>query len=337
MSYAPYLPPPQQSRRTQRLRSLFQVGFFALFLLAPALDIFRFDMPSRHFIVLGLPWTLGIDDFMAGRIGATEVGLNILLRGALPIIALGVAFIWVAWRWGRLYCGWLCPHFSIVESLNQLMRRAIGKHSLWDRHRTPEQNPDGTVAKRDALWWLVLLPVALLFAFLWTISILTYLWPPAQVWPGLFAGTLPGFQVIFLAVGTLAFSLEFLLARHLFCRFACAAGFFQSVAWMGNRKAMVVGYDRTRAPECAGCNAACDNACPMRLQPRNVKRMMFSCVQCGQCMDACAHVKADAPGGALLRWVHEDAAGREASFNTRTAKQAPRIPLSPEPGDQAAP
>lgn len=332
--HAPYVPPPEQTRRVQRWRSLFQVGFFALFLLAPALDLFRYDMPAKQFIVLGMPWTLGIDDFMAGRISATEVGLNILLRGALPILLAGVAFIGVAWRYGRLYCGWLCPHFSIVESLNQMMRRAIGKQSLWDRQRLPEQNPDGTVARRDALWWFVLLPVAVFFAFLWTISLLTYIWPPAQVWPDLFAATLPRFQVIFLVAGTAAFSMEFLFARHLFCRFACAAGFFQSVAWMANRKAMVVGYERGRAPECAGCNSACDNACPMRLPPRNVKRMMFSCVQCGQCMDACAHVKASSPSGPLLHWVHDDQAGREASFNTRTAKQPPanRIPLAHDDG-----
>ena len=41
---------------------------------------------------------------------------------------------------------------------------------------------------------------------------------------------------------------------------------------------------RTRpAPE----GSACDNACPMRLNPRNIKRMMFSCVQCGQCLTRC--------------------------------------------------
>jgi ferredoxin-type protein NapH len=30
------------------------------------------------------------------------------------------------------------------------------------------------------------------------------------------------------------FTLEFALARHLFCRFGCAVGLFQSLAWMAN-------------------------------------------------------------------------------------------------------
>lgn len=318
---------PAFFQRIQRMRNSSQMGFMLFFVLAPVFNLFRFDMPSHHFIVLGLPWMLGIDDFTAGNISAVTLGTHLLVRGVLPIIALIVLFVWVSWKYGRVYCGWLCPHFSVVEVLNQSMRRAIGRQSLWDRHRQPEQNPDGTTTPRNAWWWLVVLPLALSFAFIWTISLLTYLWPPAQVWRDLMQGGLPSFQVIFLSVGTLVFSLEFLFARHLFCRFACAAGLFQSLAWMANRKAMVVGYARERAPECGDCNSACDNACPMRLPPRNVKRMMFSCVQCGQCLTACAHVNQQKEDGPLLTWVHEDRARQEASFNTRAARLAVRIPV----------
>ena len=36
----------------------------------------------------------------------------------------------------------------------------------------------------------------------------------------------------------------------------------------------------------------------MRLHPRNIKRMMFSCVQCGQCLEACEDNQAQP----LLEW-----------------------------------
>ena len=79
--------------------------------------------------------------------------------------------------------------------------------------------------------------------------------------------------------------------RHLFCRFGCAVGLFQSLAWMANPKALVIAFDRDRARDCKSCSttkapggAACDSACPMRLTPRNIKRQMFACVQCGQCI-----------------------------------------------------
>jgi hypothetical protein len=43
----------------QRRRVLFQVGFFALFVLAPVLDIFRVDLTRGHAILIGQDRTLG--------------------------------------------------------------------------------------------------------------------------------------------------------------------------------------------------------------------------------------------------------------------------------------
>jgi ferredoxin len=54
----------------------------------------------------------------------------------------------------------------------------------------------------------------------------------------------------------------------------------------------------------------------MRLKPRNVKRWMFACTQCGQCISACATTNRDNPNGQLLRWVSGSAAQRnEAGFS----------------------
>jgi polyferredoxin len=63
------------------------------------------------------------------------VVLRVIGRVLLPILGVGALLIWVAWRWGRLYCGWLCPHFSVVETINACMRRATGRPSLWESRR----------------------------------------------------------------------------------------------------------------------------------------------------------------------------------------------------------
>ena len=127
--------------------------------------------------------------------------------------------------------------------------------------------------------------------FVWAITLLTYLLPPSMIWGGLLHGTLTPNQTRFLLIASTLFTLEFAFARHLFCRFGCAVGLFQSLAWMANPKGMVVAFARERARDCKTCDeprgSACDNVCPMRLNPRNIKRMMFSCVQCGQCLSAC--------------------------------------------------
>ena len=304
----------------QRYRVLAQIGFFARFTLTPLFDLFRYDLTQKHAYFLTYPWHLGIDELIAGTGDPRTAAINIILYLFLPILGAGALIIGVAWKWGRLYCGWLCPHFSVVETINRLMLFATGKHSVWDKKQTPPWEPDGTPAPRDPRYWLLVVPAAVAFAFAWALVGLTYLMPPLQVYHGLFTFSLYRGEVIFLTAATTVLSLEFLFARHLFCRYGCAIGIFQSFAWMTNKKAMVVGFDRKRLTDCASClqghGSACDAVCPMRLKPRNVKRWMFACTQCGQCISACGTVNRDNPNGQLLRWVSNDAARRnEAGFS----------------------
>ncbi|WP_374255796.1 4Fe-4S binding protein [Aquabacterium sp.] len=297
------------SRATDRLqvhRRRWQVGFFALFLLAPALNLFRFDLTETQLWVLGMRWSLGIDALMHGQITPTQAGISLALRGLLPIVVVVAVFLTVAWRYGRLYCGWLCPHFSAVELLNRVLHRAVGKFSLWDKHRVPRRNAQGQLAQPQAAWWPVFVALSALLGFLWAITLLTYLLPPDRVWSHLWHGTLTDGEARFIWIGTGVFTAEFVLARHLFCRFGCAVGLFQSLVWMANPKGMVVAFARERARECKTCDApvgsACDNACPMRLHPRNIKRMMFSCVQCGQCLSGCDSSQSAQQRTPVLQW-----------------------------------
>ena len=329
----------------QRARVAAQIGFFVLFALTPIFDLFRYDLVANHAWFLTRPWHLGIDQLLAGTGSALEAGINILLYMFVPILTVLGLIILVAWKWGRLYCGWLCPHFSVVETINRLMLRATGKHSLWDRKETPPWEADGTPAVRDRRYWLAVVPAAIAFAFAWAVVGLTYLMPPFHVYAGLISGTLGRGEIIFLAAATTVLTLEFLFARHLFCRYACAIGLFQSLAWMTNRDALVVGCDRKRLNECADCldghGPACDAVCPMRLKPRNVKRWMFACTQCGQCLSACGTVNRNNPQGQLLRWVaNDDARRHEARFSALSSADedaAPRSkpPLPPHPTPDA--
>ncbi|MBL8258537.1 MAG: 4Fe-4S binding protein [Candidatus Competibacteraceae bacterium] len=325
----------------QRKRIFYQGSFFVLFVFAPVFDLLRFDLIAGHLIVFGHPWTLGLDDYLAGRIDNGQMALDILLRAIAPALLLAAAVLGVAWRWGRLYCGWLCPHFSVVETLNQLVRKASRKQSLWDPKPGPPWHPDGTPAPADRRYWLLVLPLACAFAFLWAVALLTYLLPPAEVYGHLFALDLTRNQALFIGVGTVALSVEFTFARHLFCRYGCAVGLFQSLAWMSNRQAMVVGYARERARDCAACPSFCDDVCPMRLKPRNIKRLMFACTQCGQCIDACATVQRQHPEGGLLAWIDGrralQADGSQGLLSCRPLARRPRPPLKARALNAGAP
>ena len=272
--------------RLQKWRQVTQGVFFLLFLTAPALNLLRFDLSETQLWFFGQRWSLGIDALAHGQVDATTAALQIILRAFVPAVLFIAVFLGVAYRYGRLYCGWLCPHFSMVEGLNTLLHRACGKLSVWDKSPTPRAG-----AASNASWWPLFGISCALMGFVWAITLLTYLLPPSMIWGGLLHGTLTPNQTRFLLIASTLFTLEFAFARHLFCRFGCAVGLFQSLAWMANPKGMVVAFARERARDCKTCDeprgSACDNVCPMRLNPRNIKRMMFSCVQCGQCLSAC--------------------------------------------------
>ena len=293
----------------QNWRSITQTGFFLLFVLAPALNLLRFDLYETQLWFLGMRWSLGIDALARGEINAADAAMQLVWRAFVPGIVLVVSFLALAYRYGRLYCGWLCPHFSMVEMLNSLLQRACGKLSLWDKSATLRA---GQAA--DPRWWPLFALSCVLVGFVWAITLLTYLLPPDVIWGGLVHGSMTANQLRFLGVATLLISCELAFARHLFCRFGCAVGYFQSVAWMANPRAMVVSFARERARECKTCGtqpqdplaapmgSACSDVCPMRLNPRNIKRMMFSCVQCGQCLDVCETSQTAQQRRASLQW-----------------------------------
>lgn len=317
---------PKQITRTQ-----FQIAFFILFIVAPPLDLFRFDLNLNHFFFLGFHWTLGIDSLIAGEISAARAVFNVIFMGFVPLALVAGGLIWVSWRFGRLYCGWLCPHFSVVELINKLMIKASGKPTVWEKNPLPELQPDGSRKSPNRSYWPVTIIAALFFAFVWAVVLLTYLLPPFEIYHNLLHFSLTPNQARFIGVGTLLLFIEFMFARHLFCRFGCAVGLFQSLAWMGNDHAMMVGFDRSQAKLCGDCNNACDNICPMRLKPRTIKRRMFTCTECAQCISACEQVQAQRNNTSLLEWVEKEHAAAKAANRPipRNSGLCPsRIPLT---------
>lgn len=289
--------------KTQSYRKLAQISFFTLFVLTPVFNIFRLDLIEGHFILLGFNWTLGLTEFQQGTASTGEAALNILLRVFLPLFALAAAFIVSSYYWGRLYCGWLCPHYTVVETINHLMTRATGKPSIWEKQKLPEQLADGSIQKPSSIYKLLTLLAVIGFAFLWAVSFLTYLLPPKLIYHNIFSLQLSFNQALFIAVATLLLTIEFTFARHLFCRFACAVGLFQSLSWMSNSKARAIQFDSKRANACKTCVEACDNVCPMRLKTRTSKRKKFTCSSCLACIAACDQVQNGKP---LLHWQQAD-------------------------------
>jgi polyferredoxin len=286
---------PQPKDTLQRTRRITRGAFFALFLLAPVLNLFRYDLTETRFVVLGFPLSFNLSPDWVAHSAPADVAGQILIWFILPILVLVPIVLWVAWKWGRIYCGWLCPHFSVVESINHLMTRITGRPTLWEALRKGRRG--------KALHWAGLTAVCALIGFTWALALLSYLLPPIPLYTDLVTGRLAFYPTLFLTIATLVFTLDFLFARHLFCKYGCAFGVIQSIAWMTNGRGRMVTFDTDRATACRDCTRACDEACPMRLPTRSHKRAKFTCTQCLQCVSACREVQKDNPEGSLLHWA----------------------------------
>lgn len=285
---------PPNKDTLQKKRLLTRTAFFGLFLLAPVLDIFRYDLTETHFVLFGFPLSLNLELAWVSQSSPAEVAGQILIWFVLPITLLVPLVLWIAWKWGRIYCGWLCPHFSVVETINHLMTRITGRPTLYEALKRGRRG--------KVLHWTGLVLACALIGFSWALAMLSYLLPPIPLYTDLVTGSLPLYPAIFLAVATSLFTLDFLFARHLFCKYGCAFGVVQSIAWMTNGKGRVVTFDTVRAAACRDCTRACDEACPMRLPTRSHKRAKFTCTQCLQCVSACREVQKNNPEGSLLSW-----------------------------------
>jgi ferredoxin-type protein NapH len=284
----------KQKPKREKIRTFTRTSFFLLFIFAPFLDIFRLDLTLGHFIIFGQPWTLGLESFQQGQGDAASAAITLVTHAFLPVMAFIAIIFVIIWKMGRIYCGWLCPHFSIVEIFNDMMLKHLNRVTLWEK---------ASVKTKGILPWLLVFVSCATMAFVWAFSLLSYLLPPRELIPDLFHAELGAGSTRFLIVATTIFTIDFFFARHLFCKFGCAVGVFQSLIWMANSKAMVVSFDKPRAHLCQSCDRECDKACPMRLHTRSIKRVKFTCTQCGQCLNTCDQVQKDNPDGRVINWV----------------------------------
>jgi len=283
----------------EQVRSVTQASFYVFFLSAPLLNIFRFDILQGHFIIFGQSWMFGLKFSEFECLDTSHFVTNIIINFILPLLIFTLLAALVVWKYGRLYCGWLCPHFSVVETINRLMLKYLNRVTFWEKPSRPN---------RQTLPWLFVLFICILIAFIWSFIILGYIYPPILLSQNLYHLELSFWPSLFLLVMTLILSLDFFFARHLFCKFGCSVGILQSLIWMANSKSMVVGFDKSRAHACQSCNSECDKACPMRLPVRSIKRSKFTCTQCGICLNTCEDVQKNNPQGPLLTWVSNEEA-----------------------------
>ncbi|HVO20535.1 MAG TPA: 4Fe-4S dicluster domain-containing protein [Anaeromyxobacter sp.] len=101
---ATWIRPPKRGRLHRSRRAL-QIATSLVFLLAPFVNLFRFDLRNGRIIL-----------------GGTAFALGELLAVYLLILLFIVVVFAGALLYGRVYCGWMCPQTTLSEAVASFER-----------------------------------------------------------------------------------------------------------------------------------------------------------------------------------------------------------------------
>jgi polyferredoxin len=260
-------------------RRTVQIMFLALLVIIPVSGLFRVDPENGALVVLG--WQIWLSDFFLIS------GLWITLACAM------IALYSIA---GTVFCGWACPQNTLAEWANHMTRKLLGKRA--EVSLTGEA-PKVAAAKNKALNWSLLGFSFLGAAMLFALVPLLYFYPPDVVLSFIIGRAdkrLAGSLYWIYTVWVMIILLDIAMLRHFWCRFACVYKVWQHT--FKTKETLHVLYDSNRSDECAKCNY-CVTTCFIDLDPRKTE-LYDSCINCGDCIDACNSLQAKKGGIGLL-------------------------------------
>lgn len=257
------------------------VQFATLFLIAliPAVGLFRIDLTTASFSILDrqLWWS------------------NFTLIAGLAIVAATAPII-TYMTIGTVWCGWACPQNLLSEWANNMTHKLLGKRASVD---VAGEGLVVAASKNKAINWILLALLFLAAALVLALIPFMFFFSPAEVWSLFTSGAqLSTFmQRLYYFLAFLIF-VDIAVVRYFWCDYACLYRIGQKI--FKTRDALHVAYDATRSADCTKCNY-CATACITSIKPTAIK-VYDSCIDCGECIDACnrLHQKSGTPG--LLRF-----------------------------------
>ncbi len=260
-------------------RRFTQFLFVALAIIIPVSGLLRIDLVAGAFVVLDrqIWWA---DFFLI-------FGFWLLLASAAVMLYSTV---------GTAFCGWACPQNSLAEMANHWTYRLLGKRA--DLSVSGEKMK---VAARKNHWlnWLLLGLIFLVASMVMALIPLLYFYPPEVVWSFIIfredarlADSLHYIYTIFVLI----FLVDVSFIRHFWCRFMCVYRVWQH--GFKTHQTLRISYDESRRESCEKCNY-CTTVCFLGIDPRDTD-MYDSCINCGECIDACNSVQGKKGASSLL-------------------------------------
>ncbi len=249
---------------------------------------FLIDIQARHFYLLGQ--TFNAQDFWYAFFLISGLGFTLFVVAAL---------------WGRMWCGYACPHTVFLEGVFRRLERLIEGPAA-ARAKLDKAAMTGGKLVRRGTKMVVFFGIAALIAH----SFLGYFMPTEVLLEAVTSSpTRHMTAFVFMVVTTLLLFVNFTWFREQLCIVICPYGRLQAALY--DPDTVLVGYDGKRgeprgpahqqgAGDCVDCYR-CVAVCPTGIDIRNGTQL--ECVGCANCIDACDEVmlKVGRPQG-LVRY-----------------------------------
>jgi len=262
-------------------RRAFQIATIVLIMLIPASGLFRIDLTTASFMVLDhqMRWSNILFVF----------GLGIIIATAPIITYMTVGTVW---------CGWSCPQNTVSEWANNLTHKLLGKRANVD---IESEGLKIAAAKNKAYNWIFLTLSFIAASLLLGMIPFLFFYPPREVWSIVTfssASQLSIFMQRLYIVVTILVFIDIAVIRYFWCDYICLYRIGQRI--FKTKDALHVNYDKARADDCAKCNY-CATSCITGIDPTDVK-VEDSCINCGECIDACNRLHERKGGKGLLQF-----------------------------------
>ncbi|MDA8340503.1 MAG: 4Fe-4S binding protein [Nitrospiraceae bacterium] len=266
-------------------RRITQVGFLLLIFLMPVFDILRYDTATKELFIFGQVWSLGLKPGFyndTSIYGATYVAVHFFLKAILPWVIVLSIFPLLGVLLGRFFCGWLCPEGALFELADFITLKLLGRRSLYKRKTNDPEIKKGNkfIYGTLAVFFLLIVPP------LTGIALTGYFIAPKTIWHQITTGNFTfGVKAGIIGVSVYMF-ITSILVRHTFCKYVCAAGLMQMLFGWISPVSLRIKFDRDNLSRCTDCRG-CERVCFMDVKPRQARRDVISCVNCGECITAC--------------------------------------------------
>lgn len=249
------------------IRLFVQIAVLLAMVIIPILNIFEIYFIKGSFYSLDIGDVSMSDPLSIFQVIITSKTFNIVMLVTVSIPILAVFFF------GRVWCSWACPYYTIVEGL-AFIRKKIGLISL-----KKEYSPSDPVKANFSRYSILLL--GLIITGIFGFPFLNLFSAPGIISTQTLLLVKTGIVTVEIFLILLLLIIEFFFIDKFWCRLVCPVGTFLTL-FTSKRTTLQI---KKLKPECSNCSR-CIRVCPMNINPMTEGENSL-CFNCGDCIDAC--------------------------------------------------